>query len=270
MAHTGADRIDVLDAVERRYTRSLDGLPGVAGVLIDEPADLLFSSDRGCARVSIWCCSDEQLLGQVAVGAHPNGLAYDPDRRRLHVFNLGDPPGRDPSVSLIDVDDQRVIATLPLPGRPRWAMHDRDRDVVFANIADPAEIIAIDADGLEITAAFAVPVAGPHGLAVHENRLYCAADGGAVVVVDADTGEIVAELPLPGVPDVVWHDPTRQVLYVAVGDPGSVSVFDTADLRLVETIPTEPGAHTTGWDQRAQTLYVFEPESMRAAVYVDE
>jgi DNA-binding beta-propeller fold protein YncE len=270
VAHTGADRIDVLDVAGRRHLRSLDGLPGVAGVLIDEQADLLFSSDRGCARVSMWRCSDERQLGQLTVGPHPNGLAYDPTRRLLHVFNLGDPPGHNPSLSVVDVDGARVIATLPLPGRPRWAMYDHHRDVVFANIAAPACIIAIDAEKLDVSSKFNVPVEGPHGLAIHGDRLYCAADGGAVVVMDADTGGVVSELPLPGVPDVVWHDPERQVLYVAVGEPGSISVFDTAQLRLRETVMTEDGAHTSAWDQRARRLYVFEPDSLRAAVYVDQ
>jgi hypothetical protein len=35
-------------------------------------------------------------------------------------------------------------------------------------------------------------------------------------------------------------------------------------------VMTAPGAHTTAWDQRARTLYVFEPEQTGAAIYVDE
>ena len=69
VAHTGGDRIDVLDCATNTYLRALPGLPGVAGVLIDNEQDLLFSSDRGCARVSIFRCSDEALLGQVVEGA---------------------------------------------------------------------------------------------------------------------------------------------------------------------------------------------------------
>src|SRR4051794_39758889 len=94
VAHTGADRIDVLDASTRTYLRPLDPvLPGVAGVLVDEAHDLLFSSDRAAARVSVFRCSNEQLLGQAQVGPHPNGLAYDRARRRLYSFNLGEPLG---------------------------------------------------------------------------------------------------------------------------------------------------------------------------------
>jgi hypothetical protein len=83
VAHTGADRVDVIDCVRRLHVGSLLGLPGVAGVLVDEEHDLLFTSDREAARVSIFRCSDEQLLDRVGVGAHPNGLAYDRSRRRL-------------------------------------------------------------------------------------------------------------------------------------------------------------------------------------------
>src|SRR4051794_39419913 len=77
VAHTGADRIEVIDCSTNAYLHSLDDLPGVAGVLIDAEHDLLFSSDRGCARISIYRCSDESLLGRVQVGQRPNGLAYD-------------------------------------------------------------------------------------------------------------------------------------------------------------------------------------------------
>jgi DNA-binding beta-propeller fold protein YncE len=270
VAHTGADRIDVIDTAEQRYLRSLEGLPGVAGVLIEQDQDLLFSSDRGAARVSVWRCSDEESLTRVEVGAHPNGLAYDPKRRRLHVFNLGDPPGHEPSLSVVDLDAARVIETLPLPGRPRWAIYDQARDTVFANISHPAQILALRAETLDVERTVDVPVDGPHGLALDAHRLYCAADGGAVVVLDADSGAVEATLRLPGVPDVVWLDAARNRLYVAVGDPGCVSVFDTRDLAHLEAVTTEPGAHTTAWNAATHELYVFQPQSMGAAVYVDE
>src|SRR5260370_38923253 len=59
IAHTGADRVDVLDCAGTTFMRSLPDLPGVAGVLIDEEHDLLFTSDRATARVSVFRCSDE-------------------------------------------------------------------------------------------------------------------------------------------------------------------------------------------------------------------
>ena len=106
------------------HVGSIPDLPGVAGVLIDSDNNLLFTSDRGCSRVSVFACADKMPLGQVTVGAHPNGLAYDPERRRLYAFNLGDPIGEDCSVSVVDIDSMTVEAEIPLPGRPRWAVYD--------------------------------------------------------------------------------------------------------------------------------------------------
>jgi DNA-binding beta-propeller fold protein YncE len=266
VAHTGADRVDVLDCNARTFLRSIEDLPGVAGVLIDQEHDLLFTSDRSASRVSIFRCSDETLLGQVEVGPHPNGLAYDPRRRRLHSFNLGEPLGEGCSASVIDVDAMKVVAEVALPGRPRWAAYDQASDLIYANIRDPAVILRLDPAASSIVGAIAVPVEGPHGLWIKGNRLYCAADGGALVVIDRDDGEIVATLPLPGVPDVVWHDRVR-TLYVAVGDPCSVTVIDTDAVTVLETVATEKGAHTLAWDPTCETLYVFSPQGCRADLY---
>src|SRR5205814_240739 len=111
--HTGADRIDVIDCATNAYLRSLVDLAGVAGVLIDGDQDLLFSSDRGCARVSIYRCSDETLLGRVQVGERPNGLAYDRTRRHRFVFNVGDPPGVNCTTIGWDPDRRALSAFLP-------------------------------------------------------------------------------------------------------------------------------------------------------------
>jgi DNA-binding beta-propeller fold protein YncE len=267
VAHTGADRVEVIDCQARVFLRSLEGLPGVAGVLIDQGHDLLFTSDRGGARISAFRCSDEALLGRVEVGPHPNGLAYDPVRRRLYSFNLGEPLGEGCTASIVDIDSMIVTAEIALPGRPRWAEYDSASDLIYANIRDPAVILRIDPDAVAIISSIEVPVAGPHGLWVDGDRLYCAADGGALVVIDRHSGDVAASLPLPGAPDVVMHDPRTQRLYVAVADPGSVTVVDTAALSLVETIPTESGAHTLGWDPAGETLYVFCPGSGGVALY---
>jgi len=267
VAHTGADRVDVLDCAQHRFLRSLPGLPGVAGVLVGENDDLLFTSDRDAARISVFRCSDEQLLGRVEVGPHPNGLAYDRRRRRLYAFNLGEPLGENCTASVVDVDSLQTIEEIPLPGRPRWALYDGERGRIYANIREPAEIAVIDCDRTTIEHALPVPSDGPHGLWLDTGRLFCAADGGSLVVLDRDSGNIVKQLPLPGVPDVVMLDAVLRRVYVAVGDPGVVCSFDSERLELLETVETEPGAHTSGWDPVGRCLYVFCPGSGGAQVY---
>ena len=267
VAHTGADRVDVLDCSGQTFLRALPELPGVAGVLIDEAQDLLLTSDRAAARVSVFRCSDEQLLGRVPVGPHPNGLAYDRRRRHLYAFNLGEPLGESCTASIVDLDAMRVIGELPLPGRPRWAVYDAERDRVYANVREPAEILVVDCARFEIVGRLPVPAAGPHGLWLEGDRLFCAADEGALVVLDRDRGDLLATLPLPGVPDVVMCDPELARLYVAIGEPGLVCGFDTERLEPLEVVETEPGAHTIGWDPDGRCLYAFCPASGGAMVF---
>src|SRR5207244_444392 len=142
-----------------------------------------------------------------------------------------------------------------------------ERDAVYANIQKPAQIVVINCEDVLIEHAFQVPSAGPHGLWLDSGRLFSAADGGALLVLDLDRGELLASLPLPGVPDVVMHDPDLHRLYVAIGEPGLVCCFDSERLEQVETVATERGAHTIGWDGEGGCLYVFCPESGRAALY---
>lgn len=270
VAHTGADRVDVIDCEAGTWLRALDGHPGVAGVLIDAGADLLFTSDRAAAQVSVYRCSDEALLGRVSVGPHPNGLAFDPGRRRLFSFNLGEPLGENCTASVIDLGGQQVIGTIPLPGRPRWAAYDAVTDQVYANIRDPAQIVAMGAGSMTLSRVIEVPASGPHGLWVDDEWLYCAADGNSLVILHRDTGEVETVLPLPGAPDVVMLDQVLGHLYVAIGDPGVIAVADTASQAIIETVPTERGAHTIGIDPYRHAVYAFLPASGGAAVYQDQ
>jgi len=269
VANTGAHRVDVLDCEARSWLRALPDHPGVAGILVDAGSDLLFTSDRPAARVGVYRCSDEALLARVAVGPRPNGLAFDPGRSRVFSFNLGEPAGENCTASVIDLGLCRVIETVALPGRPRWACYDPATELVYVNIRTPNEIVAISAANLTVERVIAVPADGPHGLCIDGNRLYCAADGKHLVVLDRDTGEVTAALPLPGAPDVVMHDAELGHLYVAIGDPGVVAVADTRSLQIIDTVTTEPGAHTLAIDPLRHAVYVFLPVSGGAAVYQD-
>jgi len=269
VAHTGADRVDVIDCAARSWLRALPDHPGVAGVLVDTRTDLLFTSDRAAAQVSVYRCSDEALLARVRVGPRPNGLAFDPGRGRLFSFNLGEPAGVNCTASVIDLEQHQLLSTIALPGRPRWAAYDHVTDAVYVNIREPAEILAISAGALDVDRVIAVPADGPHGLWIDGERLYCAADGKALVVLHRDTGTVLASLSLPGAPDVVMHDPVLGHLYVAIGDPGVIAVADTTSLQMIENVPTEQGAHTLGLDPQRHAVYVFLPASGGAAVYQD-
>ena len=273
VAHTANDAVDVIDTRSGKYARSISGLRGVAGALVDEPASLVFTSNRGENTVGLFLAGSEDDVAKVAVGIRPNGLAYDPERGLLLCANVGAPDVADsPSVTLVDVRTRLVLATVPMPGRTRWAIFDPDQRVFFVNIADPFQIVVIDPRRPgEIARRIDVPARGPHGLDLDRGRrrLYCACDEARLVSIDSRSGDVVGSLELSGPPDVVFLNPALSHLYVAIGDPGVIDVIDVATWRRDEVLSTERGAHTIALDEAANRVYAFLPETHRAVVLQD-
>lgn len=280
VAHTANDAIDVLDAQRHTYVGSVRGLTAVAGALVSDELDLVFTSNRGentvgmfAAQTALDTAPPPGAVEKIGVGIRPNGLAFSPRRARLLVAHVGDPAlAGSCTVSIIDVAARKRIADLPVPGRTRWAVHDPIGDAVHVNIADPPQIVVVSAaDPVGIRRVVPVPHAGPHGLDIDvgRRRLFCACDAGVLLEIDADTGAILATEAIAGVPDVVFLHAARSRLYVAIGEPGVIQVFDTAPLRHRETVPTEAGAHTLSFDATRDIVCAFLPASHRAAVYRD-
>jgi DNA-binding beta-propeller fold protein YncE len=273
VAHTANDAVDVIDCASRTYVRSVAGLPAVAGALVCGEQDLVFTSNRGEDTVAVFSPDGERSLARVAVGVKPNGLAYDPADRLLLAANVGDParPGSH-TVSIVDVETRSLVADTPVAGRTRWTIFDAEARRFYVNVSDPPQIAVVEAgDPARLAQVFPVPAAGPHGLDFDPTtrRLFCAADAKVLVVLDARSGKVVTEREIGGVPDVVFFNAARRALYVAIGDPGVIEVFDTEALRRREVIVTEKGAHTLAFDASTNTVYAFLPETHRAAVYVD-
>ncbi len=117
-----------------------------------------------------------------------------------------------------------------------------------------------------------VPAPGPHGLDFdpEHRRLFFACVAKQLVILNAHSGEVLRQLELSGSPDVIFFNRVLRHLYVAVGDPGVVDVFDTDTLERIETVQTERDAHTLGFDAERNKLYAFLPETHRVAVYFDQ
>jgi DNA-binding beta-propeller fold protein YncE len=273
VAHTANDAVDVIDIETRKYVGSIEGLPAVAGALVATGPDLVFTSNRGDNSVGIFRPDDVRSVERIGVGVRPNGLAHDPRRGRLLAAHVGDPAiPNSCTVSIVDVQARKRVADIPVAGRTRWTVYDPVADAFHVNIMDPAQIVVIEArDPVGIRRVVSIPHAGPHGLDldIAGRRLFCACDAAVVVEVDADSGETLGTEAIAGVPDVVFFNAARRRLYVAIGDPGVIEVFDTAPLRRRETVTTEAGAHTLSFDATRNIVCAFLPQSHRAAVYRD-
>jgi DNA-binding beta-propeller fold protein YncE len=273
VAHTINNTLDVIDYVSDQYLYSIPKLTGVAGALVSDERNLVFTSNRGENTIGIFSPADEQNLVKVSVGVRPNGLSYDAHRGLLLAANVGSPDIPDSfTLSIVDVQRREMIYSIPVPGRTRWAVFDAISNAFYVNIADPAQIVIVDAAHPDrVAKTLAVPAAGPHGLDldIENRRLFCACDAGILIVINIANGAIQGEAALSGIPDVIFYNPALSHLYVAIGDPGVIDVYDTTSLTKLETVPTEKGAHTIVFDSQQEKVYSFLPQTHRAQVFAD-
>ncbi len=271
VAHTANSAVDVFDPATRRHLYSIPDLAAVAGALVSDESQLVFTSNRGENTIGVFAPGPHPEVTKIDVGVRPNGLAYDARRRLVLAANVGDPTiPHSFTLSMVDLDAQAMRCSIEVPGRTRWAVFDAEAQFFYVNIMQPSQVVVVDACQPDrIARTMPIPADGAHGLDFDPatRRLFCACDAGILVTLDAGTGKVLSQAKLSGVPDVVWFNPKRRQLYVAVGDPGVVDVFDTTTMKSLGTVATEKGAHTTAFPPTGDSLIAFLPASHRAALY---
>ena len=271
VAHTVNDAVEVIDLDRRLHKATLLGFPGVAGVAVCEERRLLVSTCKSEGTVGLAALDDPATIKRIPVAARPNGLALASPAGIALAACIGDPGG--PSLAVVHLDRGAVVASLAPPGRPRWAVHDPVAGCFYVNIATPAQILVVGgAPPFDLLRSIPIPVAGPHGLDLDQRRglLHCACDGGALVIVEAASGRVVAQVPIAGAPDVVFFNPRRDHLYVAIGDPGVLQSIDVTARQVIETIVTGRGAKTLGFDAEREHVFAFVPGIHAAAVFAED
>ncbi len=273
VAHTANDTLDVIDLRQNKYSHSISGLKGIAGALVSNERDLVFTSNRNEDTVSIFNINQEMASQKIPVGHRPNGLAYDSEKNILLVGNVGAADRVETyTLSLVNVVKRTVIQTIPVAGRTRWAIFDEKTNSFYVNLGKPAQILVIPSDGTQQELrSFEVPGEGPHGLDLdyETGRLFCACDGRQLVALDKNSGKTLHLAELSGSPDVIFFNAHLNHLYVAIGDPGVIDIFDTKTMQKLATVETEKGAHTIAFDVDTNHVYAFLPRSHRAAVFLD-
>jgi YVTN family beta-propeller protein len=249
--------VKVLDADTDKVLGDISGLKRDHGVAIVPELGRGFISDGDAGEVVVFDLKTLKVTGHIKTDKDSDSILYDPASKRIFCFN-----GKPNSVSVIDPASAKVISTLPLGGAPEQAVAD-GKGLIFDNIEDKNEVIAIDSRALKITARWPVGPAGqPVSIAMdrQSRRLFIGARNPAVfVVMDADTGKIVGpSVPIGERVDTTVFDPETRVAACSTGD-GTIHVFheDSANkITAVETVKTEYGAKTMAFDPKTHNLLV--------------
>src|SRR6266849_4916297 len=181
IANTAAGTVEVVDGERLCHLATIPDCPEASGVLAAQDDALIFAAARGAGKLLVINAISSAVISAVAVGSRPDGLAWDPLRKRFLLADVQDNTAR-----LVDPMIGQVIAAASLPGRPRWAVYHQAGDRFLINIREPAVVAILEAESFTPVGQFSISSAGPHGLDLDEasHRAFVACYGGNVVVRD--------------------------------------------------------------------------------------
>ena len=171
----------------------------------------LYVSNEASGDLSVIDPSARREIARIPLGKRPRGMAPSPDGRLLYIALSGSPiagPGVDESalppadkaadgIAIFDLRSRRVLRIL-------------------RGVSDP-EQVAVSPDG---------------------RRLYVASeDTGRLIVMDAETGAIVASLAVGGEPEGVAVSPDGRIAYATSEEDHAVAVIDTSAPAVRARIP---------------------------------
>jgi DNA-binding beta-propeller fold protein YncE len=249
---THGSHVVVVDSVSYAVAGDIPDTPGVHGVAVAMGKGFITAGGNNTAVVF-----DPKTLkatGAIKVGTRPDAILYDPPTRRVFTFNAG---SKDATV--IDVVSGTVDGTIPLGGKPEFAVSD-GKGRIYDNIEDTSEIVEIDAKHMQVLRRFPLaPCTEPSGLAFDHRhaRLFAACGNEMMAAVDAKSGKVVATVPTGKGADGAGFDSKTQDVLIPNGE-GKLSVIHQIApdrYRLVANDPTEFGVRTMDYDPATRRLF---------------
>ena len=261
---THGPRVEVLDSTNGKRIGAITGLKGTHGVALDDNGNLGFISDGAANAVVVFDRHTLKTVSTIPAGTNPDGIVFEPVTKTVWAFNR-----RSSDVTIIDTATQKVTATVALPGKPEFPVAD-GKGMVFDNIEDKSEIVRLDAkpdassnpDARQprITATWPLsPCESPSGLAIDRDgrRLFAVCEGQRMAIVDADSGKVIATPTIGDGPDAAAYDARERLAFSSNGS-GTLTIIDASgsSYKLVESVPTQPGARTMALDPTTGLVYL--------------
>jgi DNA-binding beta-propeller fold protein YncE len=248
--------VGVVDTTTNQGIATVDGLTRVHGIAVVADRNLGFASSSGDNVVGVFDLTTNKLLQKIPAGDDPDAIIYDEQAHLVYVGNHNGKTGM-----LIDPAAQKVVATIPLGGQPEYPQADPATGLIYQNLEDTSELVVIDPQKQAIVKRYKLdPGEGPTGLALDDahHRLFSTAGNRKLIVMDTETGAIVAVLPIGAGVDGAGYDPVLRRVYTANG-VGTMTVIqqDSPDqYHVLENAPTHFGGHSLVVDAATHRVYV--------------
>lgn len=245
--------VTVVDTHSDNIIGALNVQAGSHGIAIDPVSGGIYA-DNGKQNTA-YMFDPKTFLSRATIPVlqDADGMAYDPASKQI--FTAG---GDGNGVTPIDPATNKPAPTIALGGAPEFLAAD-GAGSLYVNINDKNELVRIDTATDRITARW--PTTGctePTGLAIDtvKRLVFSSCHSGVMDVLNADTGAVVATLPIGKGTDSAAFDPQRHRAFSA-NSTGTISVISDAGATpaLLGAVPTAPGARTMAVDPASGYIY---------------
>ena len=264
------DQVVVLDPDSGKVVTTLTGFKKVHGIAL--AGGRAFVTDGATNLVRAFDTGNWTVMGEAQAGENPDAILYDPASRQIFAFNH-----TGGSATVIDPRTIHVRKTISIPGKVEIGQAD-GKGTVWVNVEDKNEIVRIDSRKNEVTAHWPItPCQTPTGLGfdAKNRRLFAGCEeNNMMVVVDADSGKVIADLPIGGRVDGTEYDAKTGLIFNSCAD-GTLTIIQQEGpdkYSVLQTVETMKGGKTLAYDRARSRVFVPAkvPESGGLVVLVIE
>ncbi len=248
------NHIDVVDVDAGTVAGKIGGLAHTHGIVLVPEFGRGYTSDGDADTSTIVDLKTLEKIGTVKTGKDPDSFVYDAVTKRVFIMNSA---GND--ITAINAADGTIAGTIALEGQPEAAVVDGNGKV-FVNITDKDQIVELDAKTLKVLQRWSLaPGVGPTGLAIDQKnrRLFSVCDNQKLVVVDADTGRVIATPGVGAGTDASLFDPDTENAFASAGGSATLTVVheDSRNkFHVVDNVQTQSGARTMALDTKTHNV----------------
>lgn len=260
-------QVNILNKTTGDSIGVVENTTGVHGIAFIPAIGRGYTSNGRLNNVSVFDLKTNEVLQQIATGQNPDAIMYEPFTKSIITCN-----GRSNDLSIIDPETNAITATIAVGGKPEEAASNGE-GILYVNLEDKNEIAVVDLKTMKVTNRFSLKGAeGPTGLGYDKltKRLFAGCEK-KLVILNAESGEIVQTLPIGDGCDGVAFDAAAKIIYTSNGE-GTITVIKVLSANkfaIVENAPSLPRGRTIALDPSTHMVYVptagFEPLPANAA-----
>src|SRR5438128_9531715 len=255
----GNNTVEVLDLRKAERIHSITGLGGPQGIAYIPELDRLFVANDKGGVCKIYDAKSYQTVGEINFKDDADNVRYDDSSKRIYVgFGSG-------GIGIISASEGKTVGSIKLEAHPEAFELERQGHRIFVNVPNARHVTVVDREKNEVIATWKTNSAfGNFPMAFDEanHRLFIGCRiPSKLVVLNTESGEVVAKIDISGDPDDVFYDSKRHRIYAICG-AGKIDIIEQTDAnnyKAVTKIDTADGARTGLFVPERDTLFVAVP-----------